>query len=109
RATALMQFGTQGSDRTATARQPVAIFDLYLDKATEPLFGRIRLVQFLQQLPESRKTQLDDGIANLVLGLEVVVDIAQGDAGFLGDIGDRGGGEAVPISDLLRGFKEPCA
>src|SRR6266403_758365 len=87
----LLQFGTQSSDRTAAARQPLAVLDLDLYELAQPFSGRVCFVELLQQPLESRKAQLDDGVANLVLRLEVVVDVAQRNSGLLGDVGDRRG------------------
>src|SRR5437879_13655532 len=66
-ASVLLQFRAERSDRTATAGQLFTIPNLDLYKTAQPLFGRLRFVQLLQQPLESRNAQLNDGVPNLVL------------------------------------------
>src|SRR5712692_225631 len=96
RATVLLQFGAQGPDRTAAARQPLTVFNLYLYEPAQPLCRRICFVQLLQQSPESRNAEVDNGIANLVLGFEVVVDVAEGNPSLLRDVRDRRAAAPIP-------------
>ena len=91
------------------ARQGPAILDLGLNKGAEPLFGGFPLFELLQQLPEARNAQVDNGVADLILGLEVVVDVAEWDPGLFGDVGDGRVAKAKAISALFGGFEEPRA
>src|SRR5215813_8342142 len=102
----LVQLGAERSHGTAKPGQLLAPVHLDLHEAAQPLLGRSRLVQFCQQLSESRDAQVDDRVADLLLGLEVVVDIAQRDSGFLRDVGQRGIAEATPVGDLQSGLSE---
>src|SRR6266704_1179683 len=85
-AAVLLQFGAQRSDRTAAAGQPLAVLNLDLHKAAQPLLGRICFVQHLQRLPKSRNPQLDDDVSNLVFSLKVILDIPQRNPGHLSNI-----------------------
>src|SRR5271155_227587 len=99
-AAVLLKLGTQGSNRTAPACQIPAVFNLDLNEAAQPLLGRLRFVQFLQQRPESRNAQVNNGSANLVLRPEVVVDVAQWDSCLSRDVGNRRLAESVAVGDL---------
>jgi hypothetical protein len=54
----------------------------------QPFFGRARLLQSFPKRPKLLQPPLYDGFAELFLGLEVVVDVAQRDSSRLGDIGE---------------------
>src|SRR5262249_713984 len=85
-----------------------AVLDLYLDEAAQPFFRRTDLAELLEQKPESRNAQVDYGLANLVFGLEVVVNIAQRDPGLSGNVGQRSVAKPMSIGGLLRGMKQSC-
>ena len=102
-----LQFGTQGSDRAATARQGSAVHNLDVYKSAEALLGGACFTEVLQQVLESRNAQLNNGVANLVLGLEVVVDVAQRNPSLLRNVSNRGAAESIEIGGLFGGSSQP--
>ena len=52
---------------------------------------------------------LDGRRYDVVLGLEVVVDVARGDVGHLGDVRERGPLGALLVQELHRGADQPLA
>src|ERR1700739_514648 len=95
RAAVFLQFGTQGSDRAAAARQGCAVPNLDVYKSAQTLLGGACLTEVLQQVLESRNAQLNDGVANFVLGLEVVVDVAHRNPSFVRNVSNRGTAESI--------------
>src|SRR5207248_9013092 len=78
-----------------------------LGEAAQSLFGRTLFVQLLQQQPQSRNAEVDNGVGNLLLRLEVVVEIAQRNPGLLRNVSKSHGVEPVAMGDLHGGLKEP--
>src|SRR6266513_1081540 len=103
----LAQFGTQGPDRTTNAGQHVSVINLQLREAAQSLLRRIFFVELLQQHPQSRNPEIDNGISNLVLRLKVVVEIAQRNPALLRNVSKRNRVEPVAMGDLNGGLKEP--
>jgi len=99
-AAVFLQFGAEGADGAAAAGQALSIFDLDLDEGAEALFGCGRFVEFLEEFLETGEAEFDDGGTDVVFGFEVVVDVAQGDLGLDGDIGQGGVGEAVFVGNF---------
>ena len=52
---------------------------------------------------------LDDRRDDIVFGLEVVVDVAGGDIGGIGDVGERGPFDALLVQELGRGGYQPLS
>jgi len=50
-----------------------------LDEGYEPILGRFRFLPFLPHRAEFGDALRNDRLADLGLGLEVIIDIAQGD------------------------------
>jgi len=74
----------------------------------QSLFQRTKLVQLVAESPKLRQTPLHDGLAQLVLGLEIVVDISYRDIGVFGDIRQAGLSEAPQVRELRRSLNQPC-
>src|SRR5215467_4702633 len=104
RTAVFLKLGTQGADRAAAVRQPFTVFDLDVHESAKPLPGCTALAKLGEELLESRNTQLDDGAADFVLGLEVVVDVAYWHSGLFCDVRNRGASESIEIGGLLRGL-----
>jgi hypothetical protein len=68
-----------------------------LDAGAKPILGRSTFVPSLPLRGQLRQPQLDDRLANLVFGLEVVIDVTQRNLGFARDVGKRGGAEPVLV------------
>jgi hypothetical protein len=66
------------------------------------------VVQLVAERPKLRQTPLHDGLAQLVLGLEIVVDISYRDIGGFGDIRQAGLSEAPLVRELRRSLNQPC-
>src|SRR2546426_12565398 len=74
----LVQLRAQLTKRASSARQllPVAVNALH--ERQQPLFGRTQPVDPFPECAKLRQTPLHDGLAEFVLGLEVVVNIPSG-------------------------------
>src|SRR6266852_2810826 len=85
-ATLLVQLRAQPAKRASSARQllPVAVNALHESK--QPLLGRTQPVHLFPECAKLRQTPLHNGLAEFVLGLEVVVNIPYRDMGGFGDI-----------------------
>ena len=86
RAALLVQLRAQPAKRASSARQllPVAVNALHERK--QPLFGRTQPVDLFPECAKLRQTPLHDGLAEFVLGLEVVVNIPYRDMGGFRDV-----------------------
>ena len=79
--------------KPATARELVAV-------AARRLFG------LLDRRQQQRPALEEEFVEDLVLGVEVVVDEAVGDARLVGDVGDAGRVEALAGEDGDRGVED---
>src|SRR3984893_2483 len=86
RAALLVQLRAQPAKRASSARQllPVAVNALHESK--QPLLGRTQPVHLVPECAKLRQTPLHDGLAEFVLGLEVIVNIPYRDMGGFGDV-----------------------
>src|ERR1700680_2614582 len=77
----LVQLREQPAERASSARQllPVAVNALHESK--QPLFGRTQPVYLFPERAKLCQTPLHNGLAEFVLGLEVVVNIPYRDTG----------------------------
>ena len=62
-----------------------------------------------EQRPDLRGVSVDRGVHEFVLGLEVVVDVADGHVGRVGDVGDRRLLDPLLVEPLARACDEPLA
>src|ERR1700674_2079925 len=108
RAALLVQLRAKPAKRASSARQllPVALNALYESK--QPLLGRTQPVQLFPECAKLRQTPLHDCLAELLLGLEVVVNVAHRDMGGFGDVGQAGLSETALIGQLHAGLNQPC-
>src|SRR5258708_1968078 len=97
RATRLVELGAKRPDRAAALCQEILVLEDGLDAGAKPFLGRSSFVPSLPLCGQLRQPQLDDRLANLVLGLEVIIDVAQRNLGFARDVGKRGGAEPVLV------------
>src|SRR6202030_4600777 len=81
-----VQLRAQPAKRASAARQllPVAVNALHESK--QPLLGRTQPVHLVPECAKLRQTPLHNGLAEFVLGLEVVVNIPYRDTGGVGDV-----------------------
>src|SRR6202163_2360840 len=82
----LVQLRAKPAKRASSARQllPVAVNALYESK--QPLLGRTQPVRLFPECAKLRQTPPHDGLAEFVLGLEVIVNIPYRDMGGFGDV-----------------------
>src|SRR6202790_4461396 len=82
----LVQLRAQPAKRASSARQllPVAVNALHESK--QPLLGRTQPVHLFPECAKLRQTPLHDGLAEFVVGLEVIVIIPYRDTGGFGDV-----------------------
>jgi len=98
RAARLVELGAKRPDRASRAVPRILVLEDVLDAGAKPIPWAIQ--RFVPSLPlrgQLRQPQLDDRLANLVLGLEVIIDVAQRNLGFAGDVAKRGGSEPVLV------------
>lgn len=87
----LGQLATERADRTTMTNDLGPIRDNNEDEALDALEGRAaRVFPCPKHLRYGRHALFDDGIQNLVLALEVVVEVASRDAHGIGDVGEGG-------------------
>src|SRR5712671_5410769 len=100
----LVQLRAQPAKRASSARQllPVAVNALHESK--QPLLGRAQPVHLVPECAKLRQTPLHDGLAEFVLGLEVIVNIPYRDMGGFGDVREAGLSETVLIRQLHGGL-----
>src|SRR5260370_13686684 len=86
RAALLVQLRAQPAKRASSARQllPVAVDALHESK--QPLLGRTQPVHLVPECAKLRQTPLHYGLAELVLGLDVLVNMPYRDMVGFGDI-----------------------
>src|ERR1700686_819126 len=97
RAARLVELGAKRPDRAAELRQVILVLEDALDAGAKPILGRSSFVPSLPLRGHLRQPQFDDRLANLVLGLEVIIDVAERNLGFARDVGKRGGLEPVLV------------
>src|ERR1700736_103024 len=71
----LVQLRAQLAKRASSARQLLPVVVNPLHERQQPLLGRTQPVQLVPECAKLRQTPLHDGLAEFVLGLEVVVNI----------------------------------
>src|SRR5215831_12164394 len=104
RTSVFLKVGTQGADRAPAARKSFTVLDLDVHESAKPLFGCAGIAKLREELLKSPEAQLNDGAADFVLALEVVIDVAQRYAGLLGNVRQRGACKSIEIGSLLRGL-----
>src|ERR1700739_929228 len=73
RAARLVELGAKRPDLAAELRQAIFVFEDALDAAENPILGRPAFSPSLPLRGQLPQPQLDDRLANLVLGLEVII------------------------------------
>src|SRR5229473_8646665 len=103
----LVQLRAQPAKRASSARQllPVAVNALHESK--QPLLGRTQPVHLVPECAKLRQTPLHHGLAEFVLGFEVVVDIAYRHASRLGDVRQTRLSETASIRQVRRSLNQP--
>src|SRR5580704_17584327 len=71
----VVQLRAQPAKRASSARQLLPVAENALHERKQPLLGRTQPVQLLPECAKLRQPPLHDGLAEFVLGLEVVVNI----------------------------------
>src|ERR1700675_3549269 len=74
----LLQLRAQPAKRASSARQPLPVAVNALHESKQPLLGRTQPVQLFPECAKLRQTPLHDCLAELFLGLEVVVTVPPG-------------------------------
>src|ERR1700730_16486645 len=100
----LVQLRAQPAKRTSSARQllPVAVNAIH--ESQQPLLGRTQPVQLFPECAKLPQPPLHDALAELVLGLEIVVNIPYRDMGGFGDVRQACFSETVLIRQLRGGL-----
>jgi hypothetical protein len=107
RAARLVELGAKRPDSAAELCQAILVLEDALDAGAKPVLGRPSFAPSLPLSGQLRQPQLDDRLANLVFGLEVVIDVAQRNLGFARDVGKRGGAEPVLVRQIHCRTKQP--
>jgi hypothetical protein len=94
-------------DRAAELRQAILVLEDALDAGAKPILGRSSFVPSLPLCGQMRQPQFDDRLADLILGLEVIIDVAERNLGFARDVGKRGGLEPVLVRQAHRRTNQP--
>src|SRR5882724_11623571 len=102
----LVEFGAEGAYRTPPPCKRAAILHCHLNEGQEPLLGVIRLLPTQPHRLEFLEALCHDGLANLRLGLEIVIHIAQRDSRLSGYVGERRVAEATLIRQLGGGLNQ---
>ena len=101
------QLHAQGAHRAAVALDIRSIDEQDVDEAADSSGGRGALeLPSLEHLACLGKPALDGGVEDVVLGFEVVVEVAARDLHRLGDVGERRVREALPIEELVGSFHD---
>src|SRR5580698_2070238 len=103
-----VELGAEASEGTSGARKLVLVPMHAVHERKQSLFRRTQPAQLVAERPKLRQTPLDDGLAQFVLGLEIVVDISYRDIGVFGDIREAGFSEAPQVRELRRSLNQPC-
>src|SRR5229473_7068713 len=103
----LVEFGAKRPDRAAVLCQEILVLEDGLHAGAKPILGRSSFVPSLPLRGQLRQPKLDDRLANLVFGLEVVIDVTQRNLGFTRDVGKRGGAEPVLVRQVHCRTKQP--
>src|SRR3984885_811138 len=107
RAARLVELGAKRPDRATELRQAILVLEDALDAGAKPILGRFSFFPSLPLSGHLRQPQFDDRLANLVLGLEVIIDVAERNLGFARDVGKRGGLEPVLVRQAHRRTNQP--
>ncbi len=97
RAARLVELRTKRPDSATALCQVVLVREDALHAGAKPILGRPGFGPSLPLRGQLFQPQLDDCLADLVLGLEVIKDVAQRDLGFARDVGKRRGAEPVLV------------
>src|ERR1700692_143251 len=101
-----VQLGTQAAQRTSPTRKPLPVPVNAFHKSKQPLLRRTQPVDLLPQFSKLRQAPLNNGLAKLFLGFEVVVDIAYRNASRLGDVRQTRLSETAFIRQLRRSLNQ---
>src|SRR5580658_3577189 len=104
----LVELGAEASQGASGARKLVLVPVHAVHERKQSLFRRTQPVQLVAERPKLRQTPLYDGLAQLALGLEIVVDIAYWDIGGFGNIREAGLPEAPQVREIRRSLNQPC-
>jgi len=107
RAARLVELGAKRPDRATELRQAILVLEDALDAGAKPILGRFSFVPSLPLRGHLRQPQFDDRLANLVFGLEVIIDVAERNLGFARDVGKRCGLEPVLVRQAHRRTNQP--
>src|SRR6202011_6374614 len=107
RAALLVQLRAPPAKRASSARQLLLVAVNALHESKQPLLGRPQPVHLFPECAKLRQTPLHDGLAEFVLGLEVVVNISYRDTGGFGDVRQARFSETVLIRQLHGGLNQP--
>src|SRR5258707_13972726 len=74
-ATRLVEFGAKRPDRAAALCQEILVLEDALDAGAKPILGRSSFTPSLPLRGQLGQPELDDRLADLILGLEVIIDV----------------------------------
>src|SRR3984957_11391016 len=100
RAARLVELRAKRPDSAAELCQAILVLEDALDAGAKPILGRPSFAPSLPLRGQLRQPPLDDRLANLVLGLEVIIDVPQRNLGFARDVGKRGGVEPLLVRQV---------
>src|ERR1700694_348945 len=103
----LVQLRAQPAKRASSARQLLPAAVNVLHESQQPLLRRTQSVYLFPECAKLRQTPLHDGLAEFVLGLEVIVNIPYWDTGGFGDVRPARFSETVHIRRLHGGLNQP--
>ena len=89
------------------SRGQLALGGELADERLQPRLGAAVALERLEQRPHLVRVALDRGVHEIVLGLEVVVDVADGHVSGSGDVGDRRLLDPLLVDHLARAGHEP--
>jgi hypothetical protein len=105
--TKLRKLPAQRADRAAVAFDVGTVGDQDMDEAADAVFGVFPIdLPPLQHGPRVGQPRADHGIQNLVLGFEVIVEIAARNPHRIGDVRERGVLVALPIEQPIGRFDD---
>ena len=86
---AFVELGAEAPERAAVAGGQLALVGELAEQRLQPGLRRSVALERVEHCVDVLRVAVDRRLDELVLGLEVVVDVADRDVGRLGDVGDR--------------------
>jgi hypothetical protein len=106
-AVVFVQFGAQAAHRATALGECGLVCNDRIDAGAEPVFWKARSVKRFERSSHGSQKPVQDRVADIVFGLEVIVDVSQWNVSLSGYVGNSSLTKATTVSDSFSGADEP--